>query len=75
MFVMNNEDGGFDCPGCAWPDDPSGLHLDVCESGVKHVTWELVRKQAAGRYSVQNVTACQVSPPFSVSSSCPSMSP
>jgi molybdopterin-dependent oxidoreductase alpha subunit len=41
LFVMNHEDGGFDCPGCAWPDDPSGLKLDLCENGVKHVTWEL----------------------------------
>src|SRR6185312_9832091 len=46
LFVMNQENGGFDCPGCAWPDDPSGLHLDICENGVKHVTWELTRKQA-----------------------------
>ena len=45
LFVMNQEDGGFDCPGCAWPDDPSGLKLDICENGVKHVTWELERKQ------------------------------
>src|SRR5215469_2044426 len=45
LFVMNQEDGGFDCPGCAWPDDPTGLHLDICENGVKHVTWELTRKQ------------------------------
>jgi molybdopterin-dependent oxidoreductase alpha subunit len=45
LFVMNHEDGGFDCPGCAWPDDPSGLHLDICENGVKHVTWELAREQ------------------------------
>ena len=29
LFVMNHEDGGFDCPGCAWPDDPSGLRLDT----------------------------------------------
>jgi anaerobic selenocysteine-containing dehydrogenase len=45
LFVMNQEDGGFDCPGCAWPDDPAGLHLDLCENGVKHVTWEMTRKQ------------------------------
>src|ERR1700757_64961 len=45
LFVMNQEDGGFDCPGCAWPDDPTGLHLDICENGVKHVTWELTGKQ------------------------------
>ena len=41
LFVMNHENGGFDCPGCAWPDDPSGLKLDLCENGVKHTTWEL----------------------------------
>jgi len=41
LLVMNQENGGFDCPGCAWPDDPSGLKLDICENGVKHVTWEL----------------------------------
>jgi molybdopterin-dependent oxidoreductase alpha subunit len=46
LFVMNQESGGFDCPGCAWPDDPTGLHLDICENGVKHVTWELTRKRA-----------------------------
>jgi molybdopterin-dependent oxidoreductase alpha subunit len=45
LFRMNHENGGFDCPGCAWPDDPSGLRLDICENGVKHVTWELTRKQ------------------------------
>ena len=38
--------GGFDCPGCAWPDDPSGLRLDVCENGVKHATWELAPAKA-----------------------------
>src|SRR6266550_8446022 len=41
IFVMNHTDGGFDCPGCAWADDPSGLKLDICENGIKHVTWEL----------------------------------
>jgi molybdopterin-dependent oxidoreductase alpha subunit len=46
LFVMNHEDGGFDCPGCAWPDDPNGLHLDICENGVKHVTWELAPAKA-----------------------------
>lgn len=46
LFVMNHENGGFDCPGCAWPDDPSGLRLDICENGVKHVTWELASPKA-----------------------------
>jgi molybdopterin-dependent oxidoreductase alpha subunit len=46
IFVMNHENGGFDCPGCAWPDDPDGLRLDICENGVKHVTWELQKAGA-----------------------------
>jgi len=51
LFVMNHEDGGFDCPGCAWPDDPDGLHLDICENGIKHVTWELAAPKAnAGNF-------------------------
>ena len=46
LLVMNHEDGGFDCPGCAWPDDPTGLHLDICENGIKHVTWEMPPRKA-----------------------------
>ncbi|MBV2358080.1 formate dehydrogenase, partial [Streptomyces sp. J2-1] len=44
ILKMNHENGGFDCPGCAWPDDRKGLHLDICENGIKHVTWEMTRK-------------------------------
>jgi molybdopterin-dependent oxidoreductase alpha subunit len=50
LFVMNHEDGGFDCPGCAWPDDPSGLKLDICENGVKHATWELAPAKADAEF-------------------------
>ncbi|MBB2947572.1 molybdopterin-dependent oxidoreductase alpha subunit [Actinoplanes lutulentus] len=46
MLRMNQERNGFDCPGCAWPDDPNGLHLDLCENGIKHVTWEMTGKRA-----------------------------
>ncbi|MDT7801203.1 MAG: hypothetical protein QOI78_4636 [Actinomycetota bacterium] len=57
LFVMNQENGGFDCPGCAWPDDPDGLHLDICENGVKHVTWELAEAKAdAGFFGAHTVT-------------------
>jgi molybdopterin-dependent oxidoreductase alpha subunit len=50
LFRMNHQNGGFDCPGCAWPDDPSGLRLDICENGVKHVTWELTREQVGREF-------------------------
>ncbi|MFE9040299.1 FdhF/YdeP family oxidoreductase [Streptomyces sp. NPDC007818] len=45
IMKMNHERTGFDCPGCAWPDDTKGLHLDICENGIKHVTWEMTRKR------------------------------
>ncbi|MFD8750240.1 FdhF/YdeP family oxidoreductase [Kitasatospora sp. NPDC059577] len=45
VMRMNHENTGFDCPGCAWPDDTKGLHLDICENGIKHVTWEMTRKR------------------------------
>jgi molybdopterin-dependent oxidoreductase alpha subunit len=45
IFRMNHENGGFDCPGCAWPDDRKGLRMDICENGIKHVTWEMTPKR------------------------------
>lgn len=45
IFRMNHENGGFDCPGCAWPDDRKGLRMDICENGIKHVTWEMTKKR------------------------------
>ncbi|MFG2330851.1 FdhF/YdeP family oxidoreductase [Streptomyces sp. NPDC048604] len=45
IMKMNHENTGFDCPGCAWPDDTKGLHLDICENGIKHVTWEMTAKR------------------------------
>jgi len=50
IFKMNHENGGFDCPGCAWPDDRKGLRLDICENGIKHVTWEMTPKRVRRRF-------------------------
>ncbi|MER8184489.1 FdhF/YdeP family oxidoreductase [Kitasatospora sp. NPDC094015] len=50
MLKMNHENGGFDCPGCAWPDDRHGLHLDLCENGIKHVTWEMTPKRVTREF-------------------------
>ena len=46
LFVMNHEDGGFDCPGLCLAGRPDGLRLDICENGVKHATWELAPAKA-----------------------------
>ncbi|MBS1673970.1 MAG: FdhF/YdeP family oxidoreductase [Actinobacteria bacterium] len=45
MLIMNHGVRGYDCPGCAWPDDTGNLRLDICENGIKHVTWEMTRKR------------------------------
>lgn len=50
VFKMNHEDGGFDCPGCAWPDDRKGLKMDICENGIKHVTWEMTKKRVGREF-------------------------
>ncbi|WP_078858621.1 FdhF/YdeP family oxidoreductase [Streptomyces sp. NRRL F-2799] len=50
MLKMNQEDkGGFDCPGCAWPDT-KGLALDLCENGIKHTAWEMTGKRVTREF-------------------------
>jgi hypothetical protein len=34
VLKMNHENGGFDCPGCAWPDDRKGLRLDIARTAL-----------------------------------------
>jgi molybdopterin-dependent oxidoreductase alpha subunit len=42
-----NQTDGFDCPGCAWPDPPSGerSHAEFCENGAKAASEENTRKR------------------------------
>ncbi|MEB8341942.1 FdhF/YdeP family oxidoreductase [Streptomyces endophyticus] len=54
ILKMNHENGGFDCPGCAWPDDRKGLHLDICENGIKHVAWEMTRKRVGQEFFAEH---------------------
>ena len=42
-----NQIGGFDCPGCAWPDPDSDRSLnEYCENGVKAISEEATTKRA-----------------------------
>ena len=50
VLKMNHENGGYDCPGCAWPDDRKGLRLDICENGIKHATWDLTPKRVCREF-------------------------
>ena len=41
-----NQMGGFDCPGCAWPEpDDERSHAEFCEEGAKHVADEATTKR------------------------------
>ncbi|WP_043650054.1 FdhF/YdeP family oxidoreductase [Chitinilyticum litopenaei] len=40
-----NQPGGFDCPGCAWPDKPD-TRINFCENGAKAINHELDRRLA-----------------------------
>src|SRR5690606_26023725 len=44
-FKMNQK-GGFDCPGCAWPDpdDERSSLGEYCENGMKAMTEEMQKK-------------------------------
>ena len=54
LLARVNQEGGFDCPGCAWPDPPKGERtaFEFCENGVKAVAAEGTRRRATPRTSV-----------------------
>lgn len=60
MFKLNQK-GGFDCPGCAWPDpedDRSSLG-EYCENGIKAIAEEATKRRLTpdffAKYSVEEL--------------------
>jgi molybdopterin-dependent oxidoreductase alpha subunit len=57
-----NQRHGFDCPGCAWPEEPGGRKLaEFCENGAKAVAEEATKRRVTpdffARHSVQELEA------------------
>ncbi|MGP5174486.1 FdhF/YdeP family oxidoreductase [Psychrobacter immobilis] len=50
VLKSNQPKGGFDCPGCAWPDHKSHKAIDVCENGIKVIASETMTKKADGQF-------------------------
>jgi molybdopterin-dependent oxidoreductase alpha subunit len=56
-----NQDGGVDCPGCAWPEPEPGerSHFEFCENGAKAVAAETTRKRVTpeffAKYSIDEL--------------------
>ena len=57
-----NQKGGFDCPGCAWPDpDDRSVLGEFCENGAKAVAHEAMRRTIGAeffqRHSIEELSA------------------
>jgi molybdopterin-dependent oxidoreductase alpha subunit len=50
VLQSNQPNGGFDCPGCAWPDHKSHKTLDVCETGIKVLASETMSVKADAQF-------------------------
>ena len=50
-----NQPTGFDCPGCAWPEDPrSSKFVDFCENGAKAFADEATRRLVTAKFFEQH---------------------
>src|SRR5687768_1898303 len=45
-----NQEEGFDCPGCAWPEPADRTHLEFCENGAKAVAEEATRRRVTREF-------------------------
>ena len=47
---MVNQPRGFDCPGCAWPEEQDRRRIAFCESGAKAVSHEATRRKLTSEF-------------------------
>jgi molybdopterin-dependent oxidoreductase alpha subunit len=50
LLYRTNKPTGFDCPGCAWPDNEHTSTFQFCENGAKAVTWEATKKRVTPEF-------------------------
>ena len=59
-LTMVNQQNGFDCPGCAWPDPEHRTHFEFCENGAKAVADEATTSRVTpdffAKYSIQELS-------------------
>ncbi|MFO3725223.1 molybdopterin-dependent oxidoreductase, partial [Pseudomonas sp. HLMP] len=60
-MLKTNQNGGFDCPGCAWGESPESDMVKFCENGAKAVNWEATGRSVDpaffAKYSVSALAA------------------
>ncbi len=53
-----NQESGFDCPGCAWPDpDGERSRFEFCENGAKAVAEEATRERVTATFFAEHSVA------------------
>ncbi|MGA8979197.1 MAG: FdhF/YdeP family oxidoreductase, partial [Pedococcus sp.] len=59
VFGRLNQEQGFDCPSCAWPDpEPGDRHVaEFCESGAKAVAWEATQRRVDRDFFARHAVA------------------
>ncbi|MCP2064877.1 FdhF/YdeP family oxidoreductase [Pseudomonas laurylsulfatiphila] len=58
IMLKTNQNGGFDCPGCAWGDSPEKGMVMFCENGAKAVNWEATKRRVDAKFFARHsVTA------------------
>jgi molybdopterin-dependent oxidoreductase alpha subunit len=54
VLARINQESGFDCPGCAWPEPSGGrAHAEFCENGAKHAADEATTKKVTPEFFSQ----------------------
>jgi molybdopterin-dependent oxidoreductase alpha subunit len=49
-LLRTNQNEGFDCPGCAWPDRNPNSTFEFCENGVKAVAAEATSRRVTSEF-------------------------
>jgi molybdopterin-dependent oxidoreductase alpha subunit len=52
-LLKMNQPGGFDCPGCAWPEENKRKLIEFCENGAKAFADEATRKRVTPEFFAQ----------------------
>ncbi len=53
-LLQINQPTGFDCPGCAWPDQEHTSTFEFCENGAKAVAFEATDKRVEPAFFAQH---------------------
>jgi molybdopterin-dependent oxidoreductase alpha subunit len=56
-LLKTNQNGGFDCPGCAWGDAAEEGLVKFCENGAKAVNWEATSRGIGGDFFARHSLA------------------